>query len=315
MTGIESGSASGQHGDDVVYRNGREEDLLPTAFVFKSALNELYRRYNLPEVTAPEAVFVPLHRHLLHCDGPRFWVAEADGRLAGWGAGMVRGDWWYLAALFVLPEFQGRGVGRTLLQHARTDAPSPATRAATITDALQPVSNTLYAHHGLLPWLPVLGLVGRPSPVATPPIPKGYDVVRLDPELLEEVRLIDERVTGLDRTPDHAYLLSTEGGRHGWLLRRNGRSDGYIYMSQSGLVGPAASVRPGVMALLMQFALATLNERGAERVYAAVPGPNVEAQRILVKAGLVFEDCPGLLLVSRPFGRFDRYVIAAYGLM
>ena len=69
------------------------------------------------------------------------------------------------------------------------------------------------------------------------------------------------------------------------------------------------------MTLLTKLALASLNERGAESVYVAVPGPNVEAQRVLLQAGLVFDACPGLLLVSRPFGRFDRYVIANYGLM
>jgi hypothetical protein len=69
------------------------------------------------------------------------------------------------------------------------------------------------------------------------------------------------------------------------------------------------------MTLLMQVALATLGERGTESVYAAIPGPNAEAQRVLLQAGLVYEACPGLLLASRPFGHFDRYVIANYGLM
>jgi GNAT superfamily N-acetyltransferase len=282
--------------------------------VFKSALNELYRGYNLPLVTAPDPGFVPLHRHFLSNDSPRFWVAEVDARLVGFGAGILRGDWWYLAALFVAPGVQGRGIGRALLEHARIGA-TPSRVAATITDALQPVSNTLYAHHGLIPWLPVLVLGGRPEAVAAPPLPRGCEIVPLDAGLLEEVRLIDESVTGLDRSVDHAFLLSAEGLRQAWLLRRGGKPGGYVYIREEGLIGPVASTRPDDMALLVRFAMAALAERGAEHVYAAVPGPNAAAQRTLLDAGLFYEGCPGLLLASARFGHFDRYVIAAYGLM
>ena len=92
---------------------------------------------------------------------------------------------------------QGRGVGRALLQHAQTGSPAATGRSATIADGLQPISNTLYARHGLLPWLPILGFVGRPPSATRPPLPKGHDAVPLDSRLLDEVRQIDESVTGL----------------------------------------------------------------------------------------------------------------------
>ncbi len=307
-------SALAAHTRDIAYREAREGDLRETPGIWRAALNELYGRHNLPQITAPATGELPLHRHFLREDPQRFWVAEAKGRVVGFGAGLVRADWWYLAALFVLPETQGRGIGRTLIGKARTGSPQVG-RTATITDALQPVSNTLYAHHGLLPWLPIVGLVGRPSSVERSALPRGDEVLPLDLELLAEVRRIDESVTGLDRTVDHAYLLSEEGARQGWVLCRKGRPEGYVYVNDTGLIGPAASTRAGDMALLVRFALATLGERNVESVSAAVPGPNAEAQRVLLQAGLVFEACPGLLLASRPFGRFDRYLIASYGLM
>ena len=39
------------------------------------------------------------------------WIAELDGRTAGWGA--IRGDW--LEGLYAAPEFAGQGVGKELL--------------------------------------------------------------------------------------------------------------------------------------------------------------------------------------------------------
>ena len=46
-----------------------------------------------------------------------------------------------------------------------------------------------------------------------------------------------------------------------------------------------------------------------------VPGPNLRAQRLLWQAGFRFEDAAGLLCASRPFGHFDRYLLAGDCLM
>ena len=45
-----------------------------------------------------------------------------------------------------------------------------------------------------------------------------------------------------------------------------------------------------------------------------MPAPCEEAQRVLWDAGMVFDDTPGLLLASQPFGRLDRYLPASYGM-
>ena len=313
MTGRGGGCCEGGRSDAVSYRPGCEDDVLPSASVFKRALNGHYGRYNLPLVMGPDEAFVPLHRHILNNAGPRFWVAEDDGGMLGFGAGIVRGELWYLAALFVVPEAQGRGVGRELLRLARTGVSSGL--AATITDALQPVSNTLYARHGMLPSFPVLGLEGEPSRAQPPRLPRGCELIPLEPAMLDEVRRIDREVTGLDRTPEHLFYLSEDGGRDGWIMRRHGHPAGYVYARPTGLIGPAASRRSADMGVLMRSALWTMNERGVDRVHVPVPGPNRVAQQVLLEARFVFEACPGMFLASRPFGRFDRYVIANYGLM
>jgi GNAT superfamily N-acetyltransferase len=299
---------------EVLYRPATEDDLAQTSRVYRAAVNELFARQNVPQLPETGAAELPGHRHLLRHDAPRFWVAELGGRVVGFGAGIVRGRWWYLSALFVLPEVQGRGVGRALLERAKAGHPAPGGVAATITDAVQPLSNTLYARCGLTPRLPLICFTGRLRTPATPAASPGCEIVPLSPGALPEVSRLDEAVLGFDRTPDHAYLLAKDGQR-GWLLRHNGRPAGYVYTDSSGVIGPAASLRPAHMPLLMRHALAELAPLEPETVQAAVPGPNVQAQRILWQAGLVFENPSGLLLMSRPYGRFDRYVVGSYGLM
>jgi len=133
---------------------------------------------------------------------------------------------------------------------------------------------------------------------------------------------IDAEVLGVDRSVDHRWYLSE--GRPGWLLERRGRPFAYVYVRPgptrpntsrepaSATVGPAAALRPADLGLAVRAALTAL----VDAVLAvAVPAPAIPAQRVLWEAGLVAGPSPGLLLASREFGRFDRYLLGAYGLL
>jgi hypothetical protein len=79
-------------------------------------------------------------------------------------------------------------------------------------------------------------------------------------------------------------------------------------------LGPVAAlaaddVRPALAWLLAQV------EDNAERVLVTVPGPNVEAQRLLWGCGFTFRGVVALLGASRPFGHFDRYMLAGDALL
>ncbi len=145
---------------EVTYRRAADADLPRLFEVYRAALNG----YLVPAGQEPvleQNDQQPVYEHLLRHDGERLWVAERDGEVVAWGSGLVRGDWWFLADLFVLPEAQGRGVGARLFELAGTGAPAGAVRA-TVTDSLQPISNTLYAHRGLLPREVLVGFGGKP---------------------------------------------------------------------------------------------------------------------------------------------------------
>jgi len=297
---------------EVSYRRAAGADLPRLFEVYRAALNG----YLVPAGQEPvleQDDEQPVYEHLLRQDGERLWVAERDGEVVAWGSGLVRGDWWFLADLFVLPEAQGLGIGGRLFELAATGAPPGAVRA-TATDSLQPISNTLYAHRGLLPREVFVGFGGRPREGLQLP-PLG----RLEPEDLTvasipELREIDAAASGLDRGVDHQFYL-TGGGRRGWLFRRLDRAVAYLMVRQDGRVGPAAALRERDIETVTAYGIADLGRRGAvEKVSAGVTGGCEGAQRAFWEAGLVFDGTPGLLLASRPFGRLDRYVVASYGL-
>ncbi len=312
---------------EVTFRRAKEADLPRVFQVFRAALNA----YMIPagQTGIPEQDDQsPAYRHYLRHDGERFWVAEAEveeltgggggtlgmggRRVVAWGSGLLRGDWWFLSSLFVLPEAQGLGVGGRLFELATTGAPPGAVRA-TVTDSIQPVSNTLYARRGLLPREVLVEIGGQPRPGLRPPRLGRLEAEPLTTASIAELRDIDVAASGVDRSVDHEYYLNA-GGRRGWLLRRAGRPAAYVMLRADGWVGPAASVRAADIYTVTAHALAELTAAGATSVRSGVTGRCDGAQRALWEAGLVFETTPALLLASRPFGHLDRYLAASYGM-
>jgi GNAT superfamily N-acetyltransferase len=312
---------------EVTYRRAEEADLPRVFAVFRAALNAYLvpaGQQGIPE----EDEQSPGYLHFLRHDGARFWVAEAvveelaegsggtlgaGGRqIVGWGCGLLRGDWWFLSGLFVLPEAQGLGVGGRLFELAATGAPPAAVRA-TVTDSLQPISNTLYARRGLLQREVLIGFGGQPREGLRPPRLGTLEPERLTVASVAELREIDAGVSGLDRSVDHEFYLT--GGRYGWLFRRRGRPVAYAVVRQDGWVGPVAALREPDIQTVTAHGIAVLASRDpAQVVRGGITGRCEGAQRAFWEAGLVFDGTPGLLLASRPFGRLDRYVVASYGL-
>jgi ribosomal protein S18 acetylase RimI-like enzyme len=303
---------------EVVYRQGSPgRDAEDAALIVVSALNDLLARQNRPPMAGSQAALSPVLGHLALTDPGRFWVATHAERAVGFGSAWVRSGLCYLSGLFVLPEWQGRGVGRGLLERA-LQGPAPAGAMAVISSAANPVSNRLYARHGMYPLMPVLYLSG-PLPARTSRKALGrLEAAPLSAGDLTDLAAVDRGVTGLDRTRDHAWLLAT--GRQAWLFRRRGTAAGYAYLGGDGTegadaVGPIATLRADDQEAVLGFALARAAERGATTATVVVPGHNRRAQQVLWQAGFSFEGATGLFGCSRPFGRFDRYLFAGDALM
>ena len=304
----------------VSYRPLAPADAADSFRVFRDALNDYLARAG-QELMPDEDDQTPGLLHTLRTDGPRCWGAEQSGELVAWGTALQRGDWWFLSSLFVLPQVQGLGVGRELLRRCLEGADG-ASVFATVTDSLQPVSNTLYARRGMLPREALLGLGGVPRLTALgparPSAPNagraGLDPEPLTPASVPDLCAVDAGVMGIDRAVDHAFYLA-EGGRRGWLFRRAGRPVAYVMYRLNGYVGPLACRDSSDVRAVLRHALTGLVAHGIEQVRVNLPASCEEAQRLLWDAGLSFAATPGLLLASRPFGRLDRYVPAGYGML
>jgi GNAT superfamily N-acetyltransferase len=272
------------------------EDLPALHAVFAAAIGELYGRHNLAPPGAPLEVFVAQQGHVLRYDADRCWVAEEHGRIVGFVAAILRGEDWFLSSLFVEPGHQGAGVGTALLDRAWVEG----VRRRTLTDAVQPVSNGLYARRGLIPATPALHLGGTPTIDAL----DGLEPARVEPDAL---RALDLKAYGFDRKVDHAYWSRVASATL-WL--RGGEPVAYSYVFPGGGLGPLAGRSAAGAAGALRCELARAD--GETRL--VVPGSAREAVETALAAGLRFVRVPGLLLVSDGVAPPTALVLSGYTL-
>ena len=324
----------------VRYRPGREADLDDCTRIWRLGIEDYQGRLNQPAMPDDLAPLRRLLAHLLTTDPDRFWVAsapsEADGgevgAVVGFASASLRDGLWFLAMLFVDPAFQRDGIGQALLDRAQAgrdvDPGGPAIPRpddpldsgihtwGMCTDAVQPISNGLYARRGMVPRIPIWRLFGEVRRwSAVPPLPGGltavpFEAVERDgPDgprrlaaILDEV---DHGLLASTHQVDHAYLR--RDGRVGFLAReRDGRVAGYAYGSGVGRLGPVAALDPSLQPALIGMAIREAPALGAVALW--VPGTAAEAMRGLLEAGLRIDGFPGMICWSRADHPFDRYL-------
>lgn len=278
-------------------RRAREADLKPVEAVFRAAIGELYERHRLPPPNPPTEAFRAQHGHLLRHDAERCWVAEDDGRVVGFSAALVRGDAWHLAALFVLPEAQAAGLGKRLLEASWGEG---RLERRVLTDAIQPVSNGLYASRGLIPVTPTLHLAGPARAVLSP-----LEPAQPSKAVLAE---LDGAAYGFDRAVDHAYWRGV-GTCTVWL--RRGEPCAYSYAYPWGTIGPVAGVDGEAAADALRAELA----RADGDVNLVIPGSSRELVGAAIDSGLRFTRPPGLLLLGAGVEAPRALVISGYALL
>jgi GNAT superfamily N-acetyltransferase len=252
----------------VELRPTTDGDVAALHAVFVAALGELFGRHGFAAPSPPLEAWSNQQRHLIRTGASV--VADDRGTVVGFGASFTRGDDWFLASLFVAPDVQARGLGSALLDAVW----GGAGRRRTCTDAIQPVSNALYARRGLVPATPLLTFSGVPQ-LDRPAVPAPADVAA-----------VDAAAYGFDRTVDHGYWSA--------IARRTEWGDAYSYAFPHGDLGPVA----GLDARAAARALASELTAADGEVRVRIPGSSRALVEVALAAGLRLSPVPGLVLLS-----------------
>lgn len=290
-------TAANRGSRQVEYRAATVADIEGQHAVFLAAEGALLERHGFPWSTTPlVAAAAATYRHLMRYDGERCFVAEAHGRVVGYSAVFVRGDTCYLAALFIEPAQQGIGVGQRLLELAFDGAPA---RRITISDSIQPISNAIYARHGMLPMTPILQFRGEAGTAAP------TDLVAAGP-VAAALAHLDGVAYGFDRAIDHSFWAS-QATPTLWL--RDGEPVAYSYRWPSGKIGPLVGRDEAGAADALCGELAI-----QPSAIVQIPGTSRSLVRAAFSSGLRLVAPAGLLLLSDGVDLPRTLAISSYGL-
>jgi GNAT superfamily N-acetyltransferase len=293
------------------------DDFASTYELFLAAANDLRARGHrdlLDDTVARRARALAFRAHAFRHDADGFWLAEHDGERVGFGIATARHGFWHLNALHVLPAFQGEGVGSELLRRCLAYGRRRGVVSTVISEAAQPISNALYARHGMYQWMPLIH-------VELPSIPRdlaqttqaltGRVAPSGDAEVLAALDRIDSSVLGFTRPVDHRFWLDLPDLTLLLLGPAPDQPTSYAYVSSFGGIGPCAAVSARDLPTLVLHSLRLAVEAGRDHACFVAPGIASSALKYLLELGGRFDASMTLLLSNRAFGHLNRYLLSA----
>ncbi len=304
---MRAGDATNLEKAGINIRPGTADDTDQCHRLLWHAITDLAVRQGTPlEGTADEwwPSFEPLFS-FLSGSYAEWWVAEnpVSKSLVGYARSIERGGLFELTEFFVMPEQQARGVGRALLEHAFPAGRGDVRSIIATTDVR---ALARYYAAGTAARFPIMTLAGAPSSDA-----RGHHkldkvpVSESEATLLRELIAIEQEV--LDYHRSEAELRWLLQRREGYLYRRDGRNVGFAFVGREG-AGPIAALDADDLPEQLLHVEARAHALGAGRLTLEVPSVNDVAVRHLMSRGFQLDPWLNVLMSSRPFGRFDRFI-------
>lgn len=304
-------------------RAATQDDLVPAAKVYQAAarsLNERFRAVDpMASATARERDLREAVRVLTDLsrrgDGAVV-VAEAHSDLAGVGAIRVQDQHAHIAFLFVLPSFQGQGLGRQILERLATVASDAGAETMSLIASRDPRAWQRYLRLGLRPGPPILSMRATAPRVPVDAPGTGMTVEPLGPDShahLDAIDTMDLEIRGSRRRGDVESWL--HGGDAGALLIDPGSRSpaGYVIIGREPdhiRIGPVVSRTgdcfPDVLAHALHIA-GTLGGATRHPWRVDLPGTNQIAIAPLLEAGFIVTALQPWFATGE-IGHWDRYI-------
>lgn len=282
-------------------RRGTPGDNRAAFDVSMRAMKDLFLRHGYEWKLEPEAfwkVLEPFVSHLAE-HAAEWWIAEdrEDGTLIGYARSVERDGLFELSELFVRPDKQSAGLGKLLLEKA-FPAERGEVRAIIATNDVRGLAR--YYGAGTAARFVLFSLAGQPRSAPT----QSHEALRIGPAGIGEFAELEQAVVGYARHADYPWLLEN---REIYKYRNGGRTIGFGCFSETGQ-GPIVALEPDAQPAILLHFETLAQSRGMETISFQVPSINVVAMNHLLERGYKIDSPPGLLMSSREFGRFDRFV-------
>jgi hypothetical protein len=309
---------------EVIYRLARGDDLSAMRLIQSKALYDLVVPRSGGKPSAVPITNEPSSEmgHLLRTDPKLAWLAIEDGRPIGFSVGFVRGDLWFLADLFVLPEAYGKGVGGELLKRCLAGGVDRGALVRAVASSHDQSAQTLYIKAGMVPRFPLFGIEGAARGLRDLPSPRILLKETIGPVASSKAWIsklgdLDKVIWGRRRDREHRLWLSAFKLNCLAINSAAGEIVAYGYYSSAACpppwncdprrIGPVAARSAGQQLRLLRAIGEALDGETDAKVEFRIPGINMVVLSALLRAGFRI-DHVGQFMASRTFGRFDRYM-------
>jgi predicted N-acetyltransferase YhbS len=209
-----------------------------------------------------------------------YWVAEVSGAMAGTIAAVRYGEIAYLGMMAVDPDYQGRGIGRALLETAIESVPCE-TLLLDATDAAEP----LYRKYGFIDEGFSYDLRGFPAGASG------------ETELVDDMKqliALDARTFGANRNSAIERLLAEPGSLHF-------QSDKGFLIAQERVLGPWVANDPATAEALLALC-------PAREFRVMMPTENAAGSALLERCGFQVRRTVRHMRRGKPFSREGRAI-------
>jgi GNAT superfamily N-acetyltransferase len=290
--------------DEYRIRQGTGADVRAAFDVSMLAMKDLFVRQGIEWSLQPEQFWKVLEPYLVHLSehAAAWWVAEdrANGELIGYSRSVERGGLFELSELFVRPDRQAAGLGKVLLEKA---FPSGRGEVRVIIATNDRRGLARYYGAGTVARFAMFSLTGKPRRSEA----EALDVVSAGPADISELAAMERAVIGYARDADYPWLLKH---REIYKYRRAGRTVGFGCFSETGQ-GPIVALEPDDQPAILLHLESLAADRGMEDLSFEVPSINSVVMHHLLERRYQIGSPSNLLMSSKDFGRFDRFVAFA----
>jgi GNAT superfamily N-acetyltransferase len=300
----------------IIYRTAGTDDLPAVAQIYRKALADIYKRHGFQDKTFLPRGINPFYAFMLNEEPGGFFIAEDSGKIIGATFSWIRENLWFLSHLFILPEYQGKGVGRSLLEKTFGYSMRKGiyTRCV-ITMSFNTSSVSLYMRNGMLPLQNIFlfGLSGIPEALTSDGDAISWEYADSTSWGSDDFNSIDKEVLGFHRTVHHRYFIESQHTPCLLFKNRTGTLVAYAYLWPDGRIGPVAALKEAPFEKVLHIAVDNARRAGTY-LTMMIPGANRKAIEAALNMGFTIK-LPYILLSSDPFGLWGSYLFHSPGLM
>ncbi len=288
----------------------REKDLLEAGRLMYRSINSVRQENGLPPLTMRLRKPLSLMEHIRAQDPRLNWGYYQRGKLVGFLCSHIRDLQWYIAYFYVDPPYQGRGIGRQLLETGLAEAQGQDMRFLSgCTFSYNHQAIGLFSRCGMYPRKNLL-LMKRAAQCNVP-LPPRATAITMEPistsETVADLSRMDCEVRGANRAVDHCYWLADDNYA-GYIFRAGRRPAGYAYLNAAGTIGPVLAARDLFLNDILNHCLhEILQKQGGNEISIWVNGKNFGSLRLLLETGFLFSEI-AILMTNRVFCDMRRYL-------